>query len=108
MTPFRENETFVCTIALGQQAVAAQLGEPAALVLESPQRQADQALDHHDLVRLRSPRSARRSGRAHSWVPASRHQPRTRVALESPLLRVGPVHVGDLELAAARTAPGRE
>ena len=62
---------------LRQEALAPELREPAALVLEEPQRDPDQALDHASLftpVRaIRAPISG-----SDSCVPASSHQPLTR------------------------------
>ena len=91
---------------LRQQALAAELREPAALVLEEPQRDAEQAVDHGSLftpVRaIRAPISGR-----DSCVPASSHQPLTRWHGERALLRVVAVHVGDLELASRRRRAAR-
>ena len=68
---------------LRQEALAADLREPAALVLEEPQRDPDQAVDHGTLftpVRaIRAPISG-----SDSCVPASSHQPLTRWHASAP------------------------
>ena len=99
MTPCREKETFVCRVGFGSSALAPDLGEPAALVLEAPQRDPEQAVDHASLLTpvraIRAPISG-----SDSCVPASSHQPRDAMARERARSRVVAVHVGDLELAA--------
>ena len=62
---------------LRQQALAPELHEPAALVLEQAQRDADQAFDHATLFTPVRAISAPISG-SDSCVPASSHQPLTR------------------------------
>ena len=62
---------------LRQQALPAQLDEPAALVLEPAERDALQPLDHGTLFTPVRPISAPISG-SDSCVPASSHQPVTR------------------------------
>ena len=69
---------------LGQHALAAQLDEPAALVVEALQRDPEQAVDH--AVNLFTPVRAISApiSASDSCVPASSHQPVTRLHASVP------------------------
>ena len=75
MTPLREKERFVCRVGFGSRRLAADLDEPAALVLEALQRDPKQAVDHASLLTpvrsISAPISAQRLLRAGVLPPAA-------------------------------------
>ena len=87
---------------LRQQALAAQLDEPAALVLEPLQRDAEQAVDHGAACSRRAAISAPICGvvRLAATRPRRPTSRSTRSHASVPALGVVAVHVRDLELAA--------
>ncbi len=96
----REREVGLSRL-LRQQRLAPDLREPAALVLETAQRDPKQAVDHASLLTpvrwIRAPISSEGLLRAGVLPPA-----RDAVARERPVLGVVAVDVGDLELASRR------